>query len=148
VSSDDVATVKAAHPPTGTELNDWFAQDSAAWSRAGEMPSPYAADFEFSVPSIGGAEARATGKGLPALFEVWREWLQPWERYWTEIEDFLDAGEGRVVVLLRDHGHLKGGSTDVVQTAASVWTVAHGKIARIDFYLAWAEALEASGLAE
>lgn len=148
MSLDDVAIVKAVHPPAGTELTSLFAEDNAAWARTGETPSPYASDFEFSVPAIGGAEGRTTGRGLPALFEVWRDWLQPWERYWTEIEDFLDAGDGRVVVLLRDHGRLKGGDTELVQRAASVWTVGGDKIARIDFYLAWSEALEAAGLAE
>ena len=145
---DNVSIVRAAHPPSGTELTDWFAQGSTTWVDSGEVTSPYAADFEFSVPSIGGPGARDSGRGLPALFETWREWLEPWERYWTEVEEFVDAGNSRVVVLLRDHGRPRGGGAEVVQSAASVWTVDDGRIARIDFYLAWAEALKAARLAE
>jgi hypothetical protein len=61
-------------------------------------------------------ESRSSSSGL---VEMWREWMEPWDVYWTEVEDFIDAGDGRVVVLLRDHGRLQGSDADVALIAAS-----------------------------
>jgi ketosteroid isomerase-like protein len=67
--------------------------------------------------------------------------------YRTEIEEGIDLGD-RVLLRLRDFGRRAGSSQEVKLTAAAVWTVHGGKVARIDFYATRAEALKAVGLAE
>ena len=73
-------------------------------------------------------------------------WLIPWESYHGVVEDVIDAHEGRVLVLTRDHARPKGSDAEVYFSGAPVWTVRDGKVARIEFYWNRAEGLAAAGL--
>jgi ketosteroid isomerase-like protein len=148
MSQENVEIVKAVHTPSGTELTRLFADDAGVPARLQAAAPMFHSEFEFSVPTLGGVGFRMTGKGLPELVEAWREWMEPWEVYWTEVVDFIEAGDDQVVVKLRDHGRLRGTEAEVEQLAASVWTLRDRKVARIDFYPAQDQALEAAGLRE
>jgi ketosteroid isomerase-like protein len=148
MSQENVEIVRAAHPPSGTELTRLFADDSEALSRMQAVAPMFHPEFEFSTPTFGGVGFRVTGKGLPELVEAWRDWMEPWEVYWTEVEDFIEAADDQVVVKLRDHGRLQGSEAEVEQLVASVWTLRDRKVARIDFYPTQDQALEAAGLRE
>jgi ketosteroid isomerase-like protein len=101
-------------------------------------------DFEcvFVREDVG----RAAYWGLDGLRDAWLDWLSPWESYRAEIEDVIDARDGRVVVLSRDYARPKGTDAEVYFIGAPVWTVRDGKIARIEFYWNRAEGLLAAGL--
>jgi len=148
MSQENVEVVMAVHPPSGTDLTRLFADDSNAPVRLEAAAPHYHPEFEFSAAPLGGVGFRTSGRGLPELVEAWREWMEPWEVYWTEVEDFIDAGDDRVLVLLRDHGRLRGSDAEVEQLGASLWTLRERKIARIDFYPIRDQALEAAGLRE
>ena len=148
MSEANVEIVKAAHPPSGTELTRLFADDSEASSRMDAAAPLFHPEFAFSAPTLGGTGVRATGSGLDELVMAWRDWMEPWEVYWTEVENFVDAGEDQVLVLLRDHGRLRGSDAEVEQRAASVWTLRDQKIARIDFFPNREDAFGAAGLSE
>jgi ketosteroid isomerase-like protein len=122
-------------------------RDEAAWAATLPVASAfYAPDFEctFVRADVG----RATYSGLDGLRAAWLDWLAPWVSYRTEIEDFIDASDGRVVVLARDYAYPKGVGAEVSFVGAPVWTVRDGKVARIDFYWDRAEGLAAAGLSE
>ena len=87
------------------------------------------------------------GSGINGLSTVWREWLRPWASYRTELEDVIDLGD-RVLVLVRDFGRRKGMTAEVAMTAASIWTLRDGRVARVEFYPERDAALAAAGLAE
>jgi ketosteroid isomerase-like protein len=91
---------------------------------------------------------RATYDGVQGLRSAWLDWLEPWDSYHAGVEDVIDAGDGRVVVLTRDRARPKGSSGEVDFLGAPVWTVRDGKVARIEFYFNRAEGLAAAGLAE
>jgi hypothetical protein len=148
MSQRNVEVVRAAHPPSGTDLTRLFADDAEVPTRIAAAASTFHPEFAFSVPTLGGVGFRVTGKGLPAMVEAWREWMEPWEVYWTEVEDFIEAEHDQVVVKLRDHGRLRGSEAEVEQLGASVWTLRDRKVARIDFYPTQDQALEAAGLSE
>jgi ketosteroid isomerase-like protein len=103
-------------------------------------------DFEcvFVRADVG----RAAYSGLAGLREAWLDWLSPWESYHAGVEDVVDAGDGRVVVLTRDHACPKGTSAEVTFLGAPVWSVREGKVSCIEFYWDRAEGLAAAGLAE
>jgi ketosteroid isomerase-like protein len=84
--------------------------------------------------------------GLDGLRAAWLDWLSPWDSYRTEVEDVIDAQEGRVLVLARDYARPKGTDAEVYFSGAPIWTVRDGKIARIEFYWNRAEGLRAAGL--
>ena len=91
---------------------------------------------------------RAEYAGLDGLRAAFLDWLEPWESYHAGVEDVIDAGEDRVVVLTRDHACPKGSSAETDFLGAPIWTVREGKIARIEFYWNRAQGLAAAGLAD
>ena len=101
-------------------------------------------DFEcvFVRADVG----RSVYYGPEGLRAAWLDWLEPWESYRAGVEDLIDAGAGRVVVLTCDHACPKGLSAEVEFLGAPIWTVRDGKIARIEFYFNRAEGLAAAGL--
>jgi ketosteroid isomerase-like protein len=100
-------------------------------------------DFEcvFVRDDVG----RSAYFGLDGLRTAWLDWLEPWESYHPGVEDVLDAGNGRVLVLTRDYARPKGSSAKVHFLGAPVWTVRSGKVARIEFYWNRSEGLTAAG---
>jgi ketosteroid isomerase-like protein len=150
MSEENVEIVKAVHPPSGTDLTRLFADDSEAPGRLEAVAPLFHPEFEFvvGITEEENPAFRGSGGGLAELVEMWREWIEPWEVYWTEVEDFIDAGDDRVLVLIRDHGRLQGSGAEIDLIAASLWTLRNGKIARIEFYVSREQALEAAGLRE
>jgi ketosteroid isomerase-like protein len=147
VAQENVDLVKSVHPPSGTDLSRWFAADAESSGRLRRLASLLSADFEAVGGDLKGDAALGPGgHGLEGLLAAWREWLSPWETYWTEVEEFIDAGEDRVVVLVRDHGRLRGSDSEIENRGGSVWTLRNGKIARIDFHIDRGGALKAVGL--
>jgi ketosteroid isomerase-like protein len=103
-------------------------------------------DFEcvFVRDDVG----RVAYYGPDGMRTAWLDWLLPWDSYNAGVEDVIDAGNGRVVVLTPDHARPKGSDSEVSFTGAPVWTVRDGKVARIEFYWNRDEGLKAVGLAE
>jgi ketosteroid isomerase-like protein len=91
---------------------------------------------------------RATYRGVQGMRAAWLDWLEPWDSYHAGVEDVIDAGDGRVVVLTSDHARPKGTSVEVSFLGAPVWTVRGGKVSRIEFYWNREEGLKAAGLKE
>ena len=144
MSKENVELVKAVHPQSGSRLTDLFVDEAVVERlRAADAFDP---ELEVSGGHITGISVNA--RGLDGLIEAWRDWLEPWEVYWTEVEGFLDAGNDQVVVLVRDHGRLRASDSEVQAVAGSVWTIRDGKIVRIEFHADREQALEAAGLSE
>ena len=101
-------------------------------------------DFEcvFVRQDVG----RAAYPGLDGLRTAWLDWLEPWESYHPRVEDVIDAGDDRVVVLTRDHARPRGSTGETEFVGAPIWTVRDGKVARIEFYFDRAAGLAAAGL--
>ena len=144
MSQENVALVRGLQPGPDMDLVSTFRDEALAESLLGALSPFLHADFE----AIGRMPTENfSGTGPEGLREVWLDWLRPWEHYRVEVDDVIDAGE-QVLVLVRDYGRRKGSTTEVSLTAAAVWTVRDGRIARAEFYAARAEALAAVGLLE
>ena len=89
----------------------------------------------------------STYAGLDGLREAWLDWVGPWENYYTEIEELIDAGDA-VVGIVRDRARRKGVDAEVDLLGSNVSVFRDGKILRIGFYAKRADALEAAGLSE
>ena len=119
------------------------AQDGLALDRAIETFHP---DIEFredpSFPEAGiyrGREAvRAYAEQFSAEFDAF-SW-QP--------EDFLDAGDDQVLVLMRVRGRGKSSGIEIDLRGGWLYTLKDGVAVRVDAYLDREEALAAAGLSE
>jgi ketosteroid isomerase-like protein len=82
----------------------------------------------------------------------WRKWEadfgEAWDSFSTEPQDYMDAGDGRVVVVARVSARGRGSGVSVEHLDGILWTVRGGKVVRLDYYHSPAEALEAAGLQE
>jgi ketosteroid isomerase-like protein len=101
------------------------------------------AEIAFATPGVGFTEYR----GLQGFLEGWGDWMVPWANYEVDVADYRDAGD-RVVVLVTLSGETLHDGVRIEQPGAAVFTIAGGKIVRVEFHLDQREALEAAGLSE
>jgi ketosteroid isomerase-like protein len=147
MSREDVEIVRRLLGPfEQDDLVPLFRDEAISASITAASAPFYAADFEcvFVRDDVG----RASYSGLDGLRAAWRDWLLPWESYHAGVEDVIDAGDDRVLVLANDHARPRGVGAEVSFAPATVWTVRDGKVARIEFYWNRADGLAAVGLAE
>jgi uncharacterized protein len=82
----------------------------------------------------------------------WRAWManfaEAWESFAAAPEEYIDAGDDKVVVVLRVSARGKASGASVERLDGLVWTVRGGKTVRLDYYNSRAQALEAAGLRE
>jgi ketosteroid isomerase-like protein len=123
-----------------------FRDEQIAASLTAASKDLFAPDFEcvFVRDDLG----RASYHGLDGLRTGFLDWLLPWDHYRAIVEDVIDAGDGRVLVLTRDRARPRGSGAEVTFVGAPVWTLRGEKVARIEFYFNREEGLKAVGLAE
>lgn len=101
-------------------------------------------DFEGRVaPELSAEPDTYRGhEGIERYFESFRE---AFERITFAAEELVDAGDAVVVAMrMTAVGKLTG--IEVEQRNAGVWTVLDGKVARVDTYASFSDALRAAGL--
>jgi ketosteroid isomerase-like protein len=111
--------------------------------------------FAFYDPQIvwdqthyGAAELLGVYHGHDGIRRFFREWLAPFQSYYAQPEEFIDA-EDAVVVRIRQGGIGKRSGVDVeMRPYWQVYRLREGKAVRIEIYGEQAEALKAVGLAE
>jgi ketosteroid isomerase-like protein len=97
------------------------------------------------VESIGVWRGGAVYAGISGFREMWLDWLQPWGRYYSEIEEMIEDGD-RVAILVRDRGLRDELEQEVELRSGSVWSFREGKVTRVEFYGSREELFEATGL--
>jgi len=133
MSQENVELVRLA--VDATNRRDLATLD-AIWSEEGEFHSTFAA-----------SEGRVF-RGRQGIRDYFETLGDVFDDMRIEIEEITDAGEDRIVVVVRVIGRGKGSGVNVEQRNWTVWTFVDSKIARIDSYMNRTEALEAVGLSE
>jgi SnoaL-like protein len=85
-------------------------------------------------------------RGVEGLREGWRDFLEPWEKFWIRFGEVLDAGEGRVLSLGELCGRLEGGA-EITQLGAAFIRIRDGLIVGVHFYVDQDQARRDAGLA-
>jgi uncharacterized protein len=70
-----------------------------------------------------------------------RAWLNGWEDWRAEADDFLEIGD-YVVVLASYHGRGKGSGVEIRQEGAHVFKLRDGKVIRLEIFATRAKAIE------
>jgi len=90
----------------------------------------------------------ASYRGRDGFIEFMRMWTEDFDSWSLEVEQLIDAGDDRVVGLLRQWATGKGSRVPVELQFAVVYELEAGRIVRSRAYLDPADALEAVGLSE
>ena len=105
--------------------------------------------IDWADPDIAFRAAEGETRGLDALGDQWRQFLTVWDHFATKPERFIDAGDDRVLVLVRFEGRGRASGAPVTSfTGGQLFTLREGKVVRLALYTDTKEALEAAGLSE
>jgi 2-(1,2-epoxy-1,2-dihydrophenyl)acetyl-CoA isomerase len=107
----------------------------AEWQR-GNFGSAEWADPEIEFISAGGP-APGTWTGLRGMTEGWRDFLNAWEGFGIEAEEYLELDDERVLALVRLSGRGKTSGLELEQMgtkAAALFHIRAGKVTRLVFY--------------
>ena len=84
--------------------------------------------------------------GKAEVVEMLRRYWGTFDEYRMTPSDFIDAGQG-VIVIIQEHGRGKGSGVRLDREWAQIWTFSRGRIVRVEPHRTRAEALEAAGIA-
>jgi ketosteroid isomerase-like protein len=103
--------------------------------------------FVWDMSTFRGWPERKTYPGLEGAKEFLADWSAAWEEWELDLEELLDADEGRVLAIVRQRGRSKATGLAVEMHFAQLWTVRDGKQVRMEMYAEAAEGRRAAGLA-
>ena len=109
--------------------------------------------FEFFHPEIEIREdprfpEAGVFRGQDAVRSYFAQFTEQFDEFRFELEDVLDAGDDRAILLFHIHGRGKDSGAVFEERPAWVQTIRDGKAVRIEAYLDRGEALEAVGLSD
>jgi hypothetical protein len=87
--------------------------------------------------------------GIASLAEAWREFLETWEEWRVEAEDYRELDDERVLVLIRIRGRGKASGLEVDQISAqgaNLFHIRDRKVTRLTLYWNRERALADAGL--
>src|SRR5689334_15885049 len=120
------------------------------WGR-GDFRSVEWADpeIEFVLADLG--PESGCWKGLSAMAAAWRTYLSAWDGYRTEVDEYRELDDERVLVLLRlcGRGRTSGVQLGKIRTdAANLFHLQDGKVTRLVLYADRERGLAELGLSE
>jgi ketosteroid isomerase-like protein len=107
----------------------------AAWER-GDFGSAEWADPEIEFVIIGGPDP-GSWKGVGGMAEGWHRFLEAWDDFRVEPEEYVKLDSTRVLVLIRRTGRGKSSQMEVSQMqpeAADLFHFRDGKVVKLFHY--------------
>jgi ketosteroid isomerase-like protein len=107
----------------------------AEWEH-GDWSSAGWADPEIDFEIVGGL-TEGRWKGLRQMAESWSAMLSAWEDFTAYLDDIFELDDGRVLVLLRNHGRGKESGIvidEISSRSANLFTIRDGKVTRLVLY--------------
>lgn len=83
-------------------------------------------------------------RGQKKVADYLQSWLQSWDEYSAELEDFRQEGE-RVIALVRSRARGIGSRFDTESETADIFGVENGRIKQLRLYVDRKEALKEAG---
>jgi len=121
----------------------------AAWGRGDFSSAKWAhPDIEFVIPE---GPDRGTFRGVGAMAQTWGGFLNAWDDYRVEADEYREVDSERVLVLMKHGGRGKTSSMDVdhLRTeGANLFQVRRGKVTRLVIHWDRDRALADVGLKE
>jgi ketosteroid isomerase-like protein len=148
MSEENVEIVRRLQLPETLDLTAAFNDEE--WIRAWRSSVAHLVEPEFETvltPGFG-VFAQPVQGGLDAVEAGWREWLGPWESFYTRPEEFVPLPGDRVLVLTENRCRSKTGGVEMRYEAGAIWTLRNGRVRRLELFVSRDQTLEAAGLSE
>jgi ketosteroid isomerase-like protein len=123
------------------ETVEWVRRAYDAFARRdwGQIAELLAPDIDFRT-TVEAASGRAS-------VEAWiRQADDLIEDFVIEVEEVIEAGDDRVVVLAYEHGRGRGSQARIEQHLVHVWTLRDGRAVALESFVEREEGLAAAGL--
>jgi ketosteroid isomerase-like protein len=115
--------------------------------KATRQPTPFVApDWVWDMRTFRGWPENQEYRGSDEFMEFFARWIEPYDEWDFEVEDLVDAGDDRVVAVIRQRGRVRGAGSWVELHYGTVCTLADNLIQRMQIFMSAEEALEAVGL--
>jgi ketosteroid isomerase-like protein len=125
-------------------------RDAAAAFNRGDLDAwlEYSAD-DIDYRAIEGApDDPGPMHGKDAVRAYAQDWLDMFDEFRSEAVELIEAGEDRVIAVIKISGRAKLSGVETDLTYAALYTIRDGKVARGREYWTKEQALEAAGLRE
>ena len=140
MSEQDVEVVRRAF----ADFQEGMASGNPADQHS--IGDPSAPDLKWILP-VDAPGMRPVYEGREGWLEFMQTWTEDFD--WSiEIEDAIDAGDGRVVVNTHQRAVGKASGVPVELVMGAIWTVEGDQVVRMENFLDPAEALAAAGLSD
>jgi ketosteroid isomerase-like protein len=96
--------------------------------------------------TVGGLDEHQVAHGVQEVAEAVAESIATWEKLVLETERYIDAGDGRVIVLFHEIARSRHSNVEMETRTAVIYTVRDGKVVEARGYMNRDEALEAAGV--
>ena len=111
-------------------------------------PETFHPEFVWDMSTFRGWPEQQTYAGFEGAQAFLADWLEAFDDWEIEPEQYIEADGDRVVVILRQRGRSKASGATIEMRFGQVWTIKDGLSTRMQMYASPAEALEAVGLRE
>src|SRR4051794_12319052 len=104
-------------------------------------------DVEWLGPGV--LPDAQTHRGVEGVRALWASWRDSFEDFEIDIEEVIDVGDERVIVMAAAAGTGRDSGVEVrTPSFPHVWTIRDGKAIRVEMLPTRAAAIEAVGLSE
>jgi hypothetical protein len=86
----------------------------ADWERGDYFTSADWAHTDIAFAMVGRPEPD-TSRGVTGMAEAWRKWLDAWEEFGAEAEEYREVDHQRALVLVQNTGRGKAGGLEIGQ---------------------------------
>ena len=111
------------------------------------VPYPEIIDPEFvwDMSTFHGWPEKKLYPGPDGVREFMAAWMEAWDDWELDVEEYLEAGD-QIVVVLSQRARSRGSGLPVEMHFSQVWTLRDGKQVRMQMYASREEGLRAAGL--
>ena len=99
----------------------------------------------FVTEMVADSSFREERTGVEGFLAAWQDWAGPYSSLRVEVEEIREIGD-KLLTLVRQVGVPKGTTTEIADSSAAVWTLADGKLVRVEFHLDVEAAKRSAGL--
>ena len=133
-----------------SQENVEIVRDAAVAFNRGDLDAwfEYLADDIDYRAAEGALDDRGPMHGKDAVRAYMQDWLDMFDDLRSEPVELIDAGEDRVIAVVRISGRAKLSGVETDLTYAALYTIRDGKVARGREYWTKEQALETAGLTE